>query len=124
MRDRNHLLKNRARLERRRYRLRKRVSGTPERPRLVVHRSLRNIEVQIIDDTAGHSLIGFSTLSKEIRGEKFENRLAQGRDVGKRIAAKALEKGITQVVFDRGGALYHGVVKAVADGAREGGLNF
>lgn len=118
------MLRNKARLERRRYRLRKRVSGTAERPRLVVHRSLRNIEVQIIDDTVGHSLVGFSTLSQELRGVEFESRLAQGRDVGKRIAAKALEKGISQVVFDRGGALYHGVVKAVADGAREGGLQF
>lgn len=89
-----------------------------------MHRTLRNLEVQIIDDVAGHSLVGFSTLSKEIRGSEFENRLAQGRDVGKRIAAKALEKGISRVVFDRGGALYHGVVKAVADGAREGGLQF
>ncbi|MFA6110122.1 MAG: 50S ribosomal protein L18 [Candidatus Latescibacterota bacterium] len=124
MRDKNHLLKNKARRERRRYRLRKRVSGTSERPRLVVHRSLRHLEVQIIDDTAGHSLVGFSTLSKEMRGAEFENRLAQGRDVGKRIAAKALEKGISRVVFDRGGALYHGIVKAVADGAREGGLQF
>jgi large subunit ribosomal protein L18 len=124
MKDKIHLLKNRQRSERRRYRMRKRVSGTPERPRLVVHRSLRHIEVQLIDDTAGHSLVGLSTLAKELRGEKFDNRLAQGREIGKRVAAKAREKGIDKVVFDRGGFLYHGIIKAVAEGARESGLQF
>ena len=89
-----------------------------------VHRSLKNIEAQLIDDVAGHSLVGFSTLSKELRGEKFDNRVEQGREVGKRLAAKAREKGIEKVVFDRGGFLYHGIVKAIADGAREGGLKF
>jgi large subunit ribosomal protein L18 len=124
MKDRNHLVKKRVRRERRRYRLRKSVSGTPERPRLVVHRSLRNIEAQVIDDVAGHSLVGLSTLSLELKGEKFENRVAQGREIGKRLAAKAREQGIETVVFDRGGFLYHGIIKAVAEGAREGGLKF
>ncbi|MBT4503821.1 MAG: 50S ribosomal protein L18 [Gemmatimonadetes bacterium] len=124
MRDRNHLIQKRVRRERRRYRLRKSVSGTPERPRLVVHRSLRNIEAQVIDDVAGHSLVGLSTLSQELKGEKFENRVAQGREIGKRLAAKAREQGIETVVFDRGGFLYHGIIKAVAEGAREGGLKF
>jgi len=124
MRDKNHLVQKRVRRERRRYRLRKNVSGTPERPRLVVHRSLRNIEAQVVDDVAGHSLIGLSTLSQELKGEKFENRVAQGREIGKRLAAKAREQGIETVVFDRGGFLYHGIIKAVAEGAREGGLKF
>ena len=113
MRDKKHIGKNRARLERRRRRLRKIVSGTPDRPRLVVHRSLKHIEVQLVDDVAGHSLLGFSTKCVE-----------QGAEIGKLVAEKAREKGIEKVVFDRGGHLYHGIVKAVADGAREGGLNF
>ena len=124
MKDKRHLVKNRQRRERRRHRLRKIVSGTPERPRMVVHRSLRHIEVQLVDDVAGHSLLGFSTQSKALKGHDFENRVAQGHEVGKIVAAKAREKGIQQVVFDRGGFLYHGVIKAVADGAREAGLNF
>ena len=124
MRDKRHLVKNRQRRERRRHRLRKIVSGTPERPRMVVHRSLRHIEVQIVDDVAGHSLLGYSTQSEDLKGRDFDNRVTQGHEVGKIVAAKAKEKGIEQVVFDRGGFLYHGVIKAVADGAREAGLNF
>ena len=124
MKDRKHLMKNRARHQRRRHRLRKIVSGTPERPRMVVYRSLRHIEVQLVDDVAGHSLLGLSTQCKDLKEREFENRVEQGREVGKIIAAKAREKGIEQVVFDRGGFLYHGIVKAVADGAREAGLNF
>jgi len=108
---------------RRRYRIRKKVSGTQERPRLVVHRTLRNVEAQIIDDGAGHSLVGLSTLSGELRGEQG-SRVEKGRSLGKLIAAKAKEKGIERVVFDRAGFLYHGIVKAVAEGAREGGLSF
>jgi large subunit ribosomal protein L18 len=110
-------------IDRRRYRIRKKVNGTQVRPRLVVHRSLRNIEAQIIDDGAGHSLVGLSTLSKELKGE-FSNRTEQGRMLGKLLAAKAVDKGIHQVVFDRAGSLYHGIIKAVAEGAREGGLQF
>jgi large subunit ribosomal protein L18 len=124
MKDKKHLNKNRARIERRRHRLRKIVSGTPDRPRLVVHRSLKHIEVQLIDDVAGHSLFGFSTQSKDLRSRSFANRVEQGTEVGRIVAEKAKEKGIDKVVFDRGGYLYHGIVKAVADGAREGGLNF
>lgn len=116
--------KRNARRVRRRHRIRKVVIGTPERPRLVVHRSLRHIEAQIIDDIAGHSLAGLSTQAKDLREEKFEGRLAQGQELGKRLAAAAKERGIDKVVFDRGGFLYHGIVKAVADGAREGGLQF
>ena len=124
MKDKRHLIKNRERRQRRRHRLRKIVSGTPERPRMVVHRSLRHIEVQLVDDVAGHSLLGFSTQSQDLNERAFDNRVEQGREVGKIVAAKAREKGIEQVVFDRGGFLYHGVIKAVADGAREAGLNF
>ena len=98
------------------------MSGTADRPRLAVFRGLRNIEAQIIDDATGRSLTGLSTRSAEIRELKFESRVAQGREVGKMLAAKAKEQGIDKVVFDRGGCLYHGVVKAVADGAREAGL--
>ena len=124
MRDAKHLQRNRARRDRRRQRLRKHVVGTAGRPRLAVHRSLRNIEAQIIDDTAGHSLVGLSTLGAELRGTSFENRVAQGHEVGKRLAEKARAKGIERVVFDRGGFLFHGIIKAVAEGAREGGLQF
>lgn len=91
---------------------------------MVVHRSLRHIEVQLVDDVAGHSLLGLSTQSQELRERQFDNRVAQGHEIGKIVAAKAREQGIEQVVFDRGGFLYHGVIKAVADGAREAGLNF
>lgn len=124
MKDKKHLVENRQRRQRRRHRLRKVVSGTPARPRMVVHRSLRHIEVQLVDDVAGHSLLGLSTQSRELRERQFDSRVAQGREVGKMVAAKAREKDIEQVVFDRSGFLYHGVIKAVADGAREAGLNF
>jgi len=124
MKDKKHLNKNRARMQRRRHRLRKIVSGTSERPRLVVHRSLRHIEVQLVDDSSGHSLFGLSTQCKELRERSFATRVEQGAEVGKIVAEKAKEKGIEKVVFDRGGYLYHGIIKAVADGAREGGLNF
>lgn len=107
---------------RRRFRIRKKVQGTEARPRLVVHRSLRNIEVQIVDDLAGHSVVGLSTRSKEF--ERTGPPVEQGRALGKLLAAKAQEKGVDHVVFDRAGLLYHGIVRAVAEGAREGGLKF
>lgn len=107
---------------RRRFRIRKKVVGTAERPRLVVHRSLRNIEVQIVDDLAGHSLVGLSTLAKGF--ERSGPRVEQGKALGKMVAARALERGVERVVFDRAGLLYHGIVRAVAEGAREGGLKF
>ena len=110
--------------KRRRFRTRKIVDGTPERPRLVVSRTLRNIEVQVIDDQIGHSLVGLSTLSHDFEGKEVPTRLEQGRALGKQVAAKAKDRGIDRVVFDRAGHLYHGIVKAVADGAREGGLSF
>ena len=122
MRDKKHLQRNHVRRQRRRHRIRKSVIGTATRPRLVVHRSLRNIEVQIIDDSISHSLVGLSTLGAEMRDAEFDNRVAQGHEVGRRLAEKARDRGIETVVFDRGGFRYHGIVKAVAEGAREGGL--
>ena len=124
MKDKKHLIRNRDRINRRRFRLRKTVSGTSDRPRLVVTRSLKHIEVQLVDDVTGTSLLGLSTLCKDLRGRSFDGRIAQGTEVGKILAGKAKEKGIENVVFDRGGYLYHGIIKAVAEGAREGGLQF
>ena len=113
---------------RRHQRIRKKVWGTPERPRLVVYRSLRNIEGQIVDDEASRTVIGLSTLEKSLRDftpEAGKNkRIEHARAAGKLLAAKAREQGIEAVVFDRGGYKYHGRVKAFAEGAREGGLKF
>ena len=99
------------------------LKGTSERPRLAVFRSNKNIEAQIIDDTKGITLVSASTLEK---GKKLENgsNIEAAKVVGKAIAEKALAQGITTVVFDRGGFLYHGRVQALADAAREAGLNF
>ena len=88
----------------------------------MVHRSLRNIEAQIIDDLAGHSVVGLSTLAKDF--ERSGPRLEQGKALGRLLASKAREKGVERVVFDRAGLHYHGIVRAVAEGAREGGLKF
>ena len=104
---------------RRHLRVRKKVSGTPERPRLVVYRSLRHIYAQLVDDQANRTLMTV-TDQKGSGGKKME----RSTEVGKTIAARAKEAGITKVVFDRAGYKYHGRVKAVADGAREGGLEF
>lgn len=104
-------------------RVRTKVSGTPECPRLAVFRSNKHIEAQIIDDTKGITLVSASTYEK---GNKFENgsNVEAAKLVGKVLAERALEKGVTVVVFDRGGFLYHGRVKALADAAREAGLKF
>lgn len=106
-------------------RVRKKISGTTERPRLNVYRSTNNISVQIIDDTKGHTLLSASTLDselKEVVAGKTKKEAA--RIVGETIGKKAIEKGITQVVFDRGGYVYHGRVMELADGARDAGLKF
>jgi len=110
---------------RRHWRIRKRIFGTPERPRLSVFRSLKHIYAQIIDDTTGQTLCAASTLDKELR-EKLQGltKTQQAIEVGKLIAKRALELGIKQVAFDRGGHKYHGRVKALADAAREAGLEF
>ena len=106
-------------------RIRKKVSGTSEHPRLCVRRSLNHIYAQIIDDQSGRSLIQISSLAPEIRSAGSEKaKLDISTEVGKLVAQKALEKGIKSVVFDRGGYLYHGRVKAVAEAAREAGLEF
>ena len=104
---------------RRHLRVRKKVAGTAERPRLVIFRSLKHITAQIVDDVAGRTLMTVSSTDLT-SGKKTE----KSAEVGKRIAARAKDAGITRVVFDRAGYKYHGRVKAVADGAREGGLEF
>ncbi len=118
--------KNRAEARKRRHlRVRKRVFGTPERPRLNVYRSLSQIYAQIIDDVAGHTLVSASTIDKELREKvKGLKKTEQARLVGKALAERALSRGIQQVVFDRGGFRYIGRVQALAEGAREGGLKF
>jgi len=109
----------------RKNRIRKRLSGTPERPRLTVYRSVKHIYTQIVDDTQGITLVSASTVEKDVReSQKFENKRAAANYIGKLIAERASAKGIKAVVFDRNGFLYHGRVKAVSDGAREAGLDF
>ncbi len=107
---------------RRHARVRRKISGTAERPRLCVYRSNTNLYVQVIDDVAGKTLVSASTLDKEVK-TKYANKEA-AKEVGALIAKRALEKNIKDVVFDRGGYIYHGVVKELADAARNGGLNF
>lgn len=111
-----------AQRERRHARVRAKISGTAERPRLCVFRSNNNLYVQIIDDVAANTLVQASTLDKEV-SIKHSNKEA-AKEVGTLIAKRALEKNIKEVVFDRGGYIYHGVVKELAEAAREGGLKF
>lgn len=103
---------------RRHLRVRKKVVGTPERPRLVVHRSLKHISAQLVDDSGQRTLL--TVTDRGLEGKKTE----KSREVGKRLAVRAKEAGVKKVVFDRAGYRYHGRVQAVADGAREGGLEF
>ena len=111
--------------QRRHERVRRKVSGTAETPRLCVYRSLNHIYVQLIDDTKGVTLCSASTMEKDVKAEiKEMNKTDSAKVVGKKSAEKALAKGVKTVVFDRGGYLYTGRVQAVADGAREAGLNF
>ncbi len=111
--------------ERRHERIRRRLRGTAERPRLNVFRSLQHIYAQVIDDDQGHTLAAASTLDPELRDRLDElNKSQQAASVGKLVAQRALAAGLKLVVFDRGGFPYHGRVKALADGAREGGLEF
>ncbi len=106
-------------------RIRKRIQGTPERPRLAVYRSLKHMYAQLIDDVKGVTLVSASTLEAGIKDQiAYGGNIDAAKKVGELLAKKAIEKGITNVVFDRGGNLYHGRVKAVAEGAREGGLQF
>ncbi|MGH7672366.1 MAG: 50S ribosomal protein L18 [Gemmatimonadales bacterium] len=108
---------------RRHLRVRKKVQGTPERPRLVVFRSSKHIYAQLVDDQRGVTLAGAADTSEGLQAEG-KGKTARSFGLGRLIAAKAKEKGIVKVVFDRGGYQYHGRVKAVADGARKGGLEF
>jgi large subunit ribosomal protein L18 len=103
--------------------LRKRILGVPDRPRLAVFRSAKHIYAQVIDDLAGRTLASASTVEKEGKAEKGGN-CGAAKEVGKKIAERAAKAGVDQVVFDRAGFRYHGRVKALADGAREGGLKF
>jgi large subunit ribosomal protein L18 len=115
--------------KRRHRRVRKKVSGTPSRPRLNIFRSLQHIYAQIINDEIGHTLVSGSTLDAEVKRLCREqtnglDKTAQARVVGRVMAERALAQGVTKVVFDRGGYKYHGRVKALAEGLREGGLEF
>jgi large subunit ribosomal protein L18 len=111
--------------KRRHIRVRQKISGTAERPRLCVFRSLNHIYAQVIDDARGHTLVTASTLDAEIAGDsKKKNKSGRAEMVGTLLAKRATDKGIKQVAFDRGGSRYHGRVKALAEAARKGGLDF
>lgn len=118
-----HRDRNQAR-QRRHLRIRRAVRGTAERPRLSVFRSLSHIYAQVIDDRAGRTLAAASSRDPEVRGQTAATKTDAGRLVGQLIARRARERGIREVVFDRGGYLYHGRVRSLADGAREAGLEF
>jgi large subunit ribosomal protein L18 len=105
-------------------RLRKKVHGTQERPRLCVNKSIRHIYAQVIDDDAGRTLVSASTLDKELRGKVSGSNKAAAELVGKLLTERALEKNIEAVVFDRGGHPYHGVIATLAETCRKGGLRF
>lgn len=107
---------------RRHARVRNKISGTAERPRLCVYRSNSHVYAQVIDDVAGNTLVSVSTLDKDIKTK--HSNIEAAKEVGTLVAKKCASKQITEVVFDRGGYIYHGVVKALAEAAREGGLNF
>ena len=116
--------KKEARL-RRKQRVRKKVTGTSDRPRLSVFRSARHIYAQIIDDSQGLTLVAASSMEKQVRdASKPGDKKAVAVEIGKLLAGRAKEKGISQVVFDRGGFMYHGRIRALSEGAREGGLSF
>jgi large subunit ribosomal protein L18 len=120
-RVRRHMQLSAAGRARRHLRVRKKVAGTPSRPRLVVNRSARHMFAQIVDDTAGRTLAAASTMEPAIRAAEGD-KTAKARQVGELLAQRAAQAGIEAVVFDRGGYRYHGRVAALADGAREGGL--
>lgn len=118
-------LKKKAMRIKRKKRIRQKVQGTSQRPRLTVFRSARHIYAQIIDDRSGQTLAAASTMEKDIRDQsKFDNKVAAASEIGKLVAQRAAGKGITTVVFDRNGYMYHGRVKAVSEEARKNGLDF
>ena len=110
--------------KKRHFRIRGKVVGTPERPRLNVYRSNLNIYAQVIDDTTGHTIAAASTLEKVFDNMEGRLTVAKAREVGRLVGERARAKGVSKVVFDRGGYRYHGRVQALADGAREAGLEF
>lgn len=113
-----------ARLKRKK-RIRKKITGTAGRPRLCVFKSLRNMYAQLVDDTTGKVITGVSTLTADVKGDiKYGGNAASAKKIGETIAKKALGLGIKEILFDRNGFKYHGRVKALAEGAREAGLNF
>ena len=121
----DNLKKKRANLKRRQRRVRGKISGTPERPRLRVTRSNAQIYAQVIDDTVGRTLVSASSLDKEFKEQGKRGSNIEGAElVGKLVGQRAIEAGITEIVFDRGGHIYHGRVQALADGARSAGLKF
>ena len=110
--------------QKRRWRIRKKVSGTAERPRLAVHLSNKHIYGQIIDDEAGKTIVYVSSLTKDLKADKLKANVESAQTVGKLVAEKSKKAGVKSVVFDRSGRIYHGCVKAFAEAAREGGLTF
>jgi large subunit ribosomal protein L18 len=110
--------------QKRRWRIRKKISGTEERPRLAVHLSNKHIYGQVIDDEAGKTIVYVSSLGKDLKGDKLKANVEGAQSVGKLVAEKAKKAGVESVVFDRSGRIYHGCVKAFAEAAREGGLAF
>jgi len=105
-------------------RIRKKITGTPEQPRMRVYKSAKHFYAQVIDDSKGHTLVSVSSLDKSIEGDEIKGKCALANKVGKLLAEKAKSAGIKKVVLDRGGYIYHGRVKAFSEGAREGGLVF
>jgi large subunit ribosomal protein L18 len=111
--------------QRRKFRVRKRLKGTPDRPRLTVNRSLQNISAQVVDDTTGKTLASASTLEKSLAGSiKYGGNKTAAKTIGRLIAERAKQAGVSKVCFDRGACKYHGRVAALADAARAGGLEF
>ncbi len=105
-------------------RIRKKISGTNERPRLRVFKSNKHIYAQLIDDVTGHTLVSMSTVDKEFELGEEKGKIAAAKKVGVALATRAIASGISKITFDRGGSVYHGRVKSLSEGAREGGLDF
>ena len=118
----NRIVDKNRKLAKRKAHIRKRISGTPERPRMTVFRSNLHMYVQVIDDVAGNTLVSASTVEADLRGLK--NNVADAAKLGEVVGKRLLEKNIDTVAFDRNGYIYHGIVKAIADGARAAGVKF
>ena len=118
----NRIVDKNRKLAKRKAHIRKRISGTPERPRMTVFRSNLHMHVQVIDDVAGKTLVSASTVEADLKGLK--NTVADATKLGEVVGKRLLEKNIDAVVFDRNGYIYHGIVKAIADGARAAGVKF